>query len=106
MEYPRVTKEGILDVKRCTPTIVTLNRVKYIREAYEADEFLNGYPKWYELPVRVFEQYNSKLNKRVRICYENNEFRYFIAGASDNWEEIYDVPLEIDTIIHTLLFSN
>ena len=98
-------KNGILEEATSTPSIERLNRVLYIKEDYEAEEFLKGYPYWYELPTKVFEQYNPKLNRRVRICYENNEFRYFIAGASDNWEEIYEVPLEIDTVIHTLLFS-
>lgn len=98
-------KDGILEETKNTPSIERLNRVLYIKEDYEAEDFLKGYPYWYELPTKVFEQYNPKLNKRIRICYEHNEFRYFIAGASDNWEEIYEVPLEIDAVVHTLLFS-
>lgn len=102
----KVNKNGVLDVVENVPGIEKINRVMYIKEDYEVDDFLNGYPFWYKLPTKIFERYSTKLNRRVRICYENNEFRYFIAGASDNWEEIYEVPIEMDIVLHALLFRN
>ena len=92
------------EVPKISSSLVDLYRMTYIREEFEVSEFGGHYPRWYTLPVVVYQKYNPYLNSRVKICYQNNEFRYYIAGASDNWEEIFDVPLEIDAIISTLLF--
>ena len=87
------------------PNYVDLCRRAYIKECYEADAFKTGYPSWYELPVKLVEKYNPYLNRRVRICCEDQELKYYVAGASDNWEEVLGVPLEMDDIVLTLLYA-
>ena len=99
IEYKLLEKTGT------RPPIEDLYRIIYVRAAHEAQDFLHGYPSWYQLPLVVFEKYVENINKRLRICYENEEFRYFIAGASDNWQEIFDVPIEMDDVVFALLFD-
>lgn len=83
-------------------------RILYIMADYDMDEFQGDcYPGWYLLKdTTVFEQYNEKTNTRVRIDFRNGEFLYFIAGASDNWQPIPDVPIEMDHVVSALLFRN
>lgn len=83
-------------------------RMLYIREQFDLEDFQNDcYPGWYLLKeTTVFEQYNAKTNTRVRIDFMNGEFQYYVAGASDNWEPVVDVPLEMDSVVAALLFRN
>lgn len=87
---------------------VMLYRFQYISMSYELTDFRDGYPSWYNMRqngcITLFERYVPQLNRRVRIRWNKNEFEYHISGASDNWQKIYDVPLEMDTIIAALLF--
>lgn len=84
------------------------HRVKYIMENYDMSEFIDdAYPEWYLLKTTtVFEQYSEKTNTRVRIDFRDGEFMYFIAGASDNWQQIELVPEEMDHVIAALLFRS
>ena len=83
------------------------HRIKYIKEAYEVEDFRDGYPAWYMLSnTTIFERYDSKTGVRSRIDFNNGELHYYIAGASDNWKKLVGVPLEMDYIISSLLFRN
>lgn len=85
--------------------VVNKYRVMYIKNCYEVTDFIDGYPSWYVLSdTTIFEEYNVKTNKRIRIDCNKGEFLYFIAGASDNWQQIVDVPLEMDYVVASLLF--
>ena len=83
-------------------------RIKYIMENYDMSEFIDdAYPAWYLIKdTIVFEQYSEKTNTRVRVDFRNGEFSYFIAGASDNWQRIEGVPLEMDHVVAALLFRS
>lgn len=83
-------------------------RIKYIEAGYDLSEFQDDqYPGWYLLKdTVVFEQYNEKTNIRVKIEFRDSRFYYFVAGASDNWLLIEDVPKEMDNIVSALLFRN
>ena len=83
-------------------------RIKYIMENYDMSEFIDDcYPSWYLLKdTTVFEQYSEKTNTRVRIDFRDGEFMYFIAGASDNWQKIEMVPMEMDHVVAALLFRS
>lgn len=83
-------------------------RITYILEDYDLEDFQKGgFPAWYLLrDTTVFEQYSEKTNTRVRIDFRNGEFSYYIAGASDNWKQIADVPLEMDSVVAALLFRS
>jgi hypothetical protein len=83
-------------------------RIKYIMENYDMSEFIDdAYPAWYLIKdTTVFEQYSEKTNTRVRIDFRDGEFSYFIAGASDNWQKIERVPIEMDHVIAALLFRS
>lgn len=97
---------GDKNYKNISP--VMLHRYNYISRNYEITDFKEGFPAWYTLQqnilVNLFERYVPQLNKRIRIRWNKNEFEYHICGASDNWQKIYDVPLEMDNIIAALLF--
>lgn len=104
-------KEGFriepVKLKLKSGDVVNMYRVVYIKNCYEVMDFIDGYPSWYILSdTTIFEEYNIKTNKRIRIDCNRGEFLYFIAGASDNWQQIVDVPLEIDYVIAALLFRN
>ena len=83
-------------------------RIKYIMENYDMSEFIDdAYPSWYLIKdTTVFEQYSEKTNTRVRVDFREGEFSYFIAGASDNWQKIEGVPLEMDHVVAALLFRS
>ena len=51
-------------------------------------------------------KYSYKTNTRIRIDFRNNNLYYFIAGASDNWREIEDVPNEMKYVVYSLLYKN
>ena len=85
--------------------IVSKYKVEYIKKAYDANDFPYGIPAWYQkIDNVVFEQYCSSINKRVKITYKDGEFNYYVCGASDNWQVIYDVPIEMDYVVRALLF--
>lgn len=81
-------------------------RIRYILESYEMSDFQNdSFPVWYLLQdVTVFEQYSEKTNTRVRVDFRDGRFSYFIAGASDNWQQIEGAPKDIDHVIAALIF--
>ena len=85
--------------------IITLNRILYIKEGYSLTDFREGFPAWYAFSkVTLFEKYNPKTNKRVKITFEKGSFCYYLAGASDHWMKIVGIPLEMDSVISALLF--
>ena len=81
-------------------------RIKYIVEQYELNEFMGAsYPSWYSLSdLTIYEKYCTKTNTRIRIDFKDGKLHYFIAGASDNWEEIENVPDNMIYVIFALLF--
>ena len=83
-------------------------RIKYIMENYDMSDFIDDcYPAWYLIKrTTIFEQYSEKTNTRVRIDFREGEFHYYIAGASDNWQKIEYVPVEMDHVISALLFRS
>lgn len=83
-------------------------RIKYIMENYDMSDFIEDcYPSWYLLQeTTIFEQYSERTNTRVRVDFKNGELHYFIAGASDNWQQITEVPLEMDHVISALIFRS
>lgn len=83
------------------------HRVEYIRRHLEVTAFRDGYPAWYSFDnTTVFENYDENSNIRVRIDFNDGEFLYYICGASDNWQQLQEVPLEIDYVVSALLFRN
>ena len=82
-------------------------RVIYISQMWDLEDFRGGFPAWYNLyETTIFEEYNPQTNTRVRVTFSRGEFRYFICGASDNWKEITDVPIEMDHVVSALLFRS
>lgn len=81
-------------------------RIQYLLQDYDATDFQdNVYPAWYLLKnTTILEQYNEKTNTRIRLDFRNGGFIYMIAGASDNWEVVPEVPREMDHFISALLF--
>lgn len=87
--------------------MIKKHRAELISKRLEYTDFRNGFPNWYVIPNVVFEKYSSKINKRAKLLYNGKgEFEYYISGASDNWEQVYNVPLEIDDIIACILFQD
>ena len=82
-------------------------RISYITAGYGLEDFQDDqYPGWYLLKnTTVFEQYNEKTNVRVKIEFRDGRFFYFIAGASDNWQNIEASP-DMDHVVSALLFRN
>lgn len=83
-------------------------RTLYVMAEYDMSDFFGDtYPEWYVFDNTVlFEQYNEKTNKRVRITFSNGELSYYMAGASDNWLKIPNVPKEMDYVISALIFRH
>ena len=87
--------------------IIDKNRYLYIKKQVQLEDFREGYPTWYVFSqMTLFEKYNTMTNVRVKIDFSKGEFRYYISGASDDWKEICDVPLEMDHVISALMFRN
>ena len=111
--YSCVRKEHKVSVKYYRTNVknqdpINNYRIRYIVEDYEMNDFQDDeYPGWYVLKnTTIYEQYNEKTNTRVRIDFRDGQFFYFIAGASDNWEMIPDVPIEMNHVISALLFRH
>ena len=87
---------------------IKMYRVQYILSEYDIEDFQDDvFPAWYVIKdTTIFEQYNERTNTRVKVTFNDGEFRYFIAGASDRWLEIVDVPLEMDHIVSALILRN
>lgn len=83
-------------------------RIRYVVEDYDIKDFQDEqFPAWYILKnTTIYEQYNEKTNTRVRIDFRDGHFFYFLAGASDNWQMIPDVPVEMDHVVSALLFRH
>ena len=83
-------------------------RIKYIMEDYDMSDFIDDcYPEWYLLQnTTIFEQYSEKTNVRVRVDFRDREFVYYVAGASDNWKRIENVPVEMDDVVAALIFRS
>jgi len=94
--------------KGTSESVTVRNRINYIKEFYEVTDFVEGFPSWYIITrgTTVFEKYFHPINKRVKINFRDNEFTYFISGASDNWKKLSGVPIEIDYIVAALLFRD
>ena len=99
----------IIEVKFPSKIVDTVSKYRclYIKKKVQLSDFKEGYPSWYTLSnMTLFEDYNIMTNTRVKLDFKEGEFRYFIAGASDNWKEIRDVPLEMDHVISALIFRS
>jgi hypothetical protein len=83
-------------------------RISYILKGFQMHEFQGDtYPAWYLLKnTTIFEQYDERTNKRVRVDVRDGDLYYFIAGASDNWKIISDVPKEMDYVISALIYRH
>ena len=80
-------------------------RIKYICDNYNVNEFSRGYPAGYSLfNGTIYEKYSERTNIRVRIDYRDGSLVYFIAGASDNWQQILGIPLEVDDIVKSIIY--
>lgn len=103
-------KNKLYSYKILSKKLIPINnyRIKYIMENYDMSEFIDdAYPSWYLIKdTTVFEQYSEKTNTRVRVDFRDGEFSYFIAGASDNWQKIEMVPIEMDHVVSALLFRS
>ena len=106
-EYGQKYRIEPINIKLKTDDVVNKYRVLYIKNCYAVTDFIDGYPSWYMLSdTTIFEEYNPKINRRIRIDCNRGEYLYFIAGASDNWQQIVNVPIEIDYVVTSLLFRN
>ncbi len=88
---------------------IILHRMNYMFKAPDLEEYPNGFPTWYSfvtLSGTLFEKYSPQLNKRIRIDWVDQQFKYFIAGSSDNWQQIYNVPIEMDDVVAILMFRH
>lgn len=108
LTYNKKKHRGVpLNFKSRVKDEIDMYRILYISQNYSLEDFRNGYPAWYSLgDTIVFENYNIRTNTRVRIIHRGGEFMYFLCGASDNWKEIRDVPLEMDYVVAALLFRD
>ena len=107
---PLKYKKGIVfaDLPRDTQLHpIVQYRIIYISQAHESNEFRDGFPAWYTFSnTTLYERYSNATGVRARIDFNNGEFHYYVAGASDNWKQIVGVPLEMDGIVASLLFKN
>lgn len=86
-----------------------LYRLESLTRFPDLEEYRDGFPSWFAIPyssATIFEKYSPQLNKRVRIDWKNGQFYYFIAGSSDNWQQVHDVPIEMDDIVAVLMFRH
>lgn len=83
-------------------------RILYIKNRYELADFYGcKFPGWYLLgETTLFEDYNEKTNVRVKITFEGGSLKYYTAGSSDNWQQVKDVPKEMDSVVSAFMFRN
>ena len=110
LQFPfYISKNNIVEYQRYSlnnmNNFVAGYRVYYISNCYSLEDFSQGYPAWYNLlDTTIFEKYSERTNVRVRVDFHNGNLLYFIAGASDDWQQITSVPIEIDDIVKSIIF--
>lgn len=68
------------------------------------DDFVKGVPVWLSAIRNVLITAYDMVNRRhIRITQEGRRYRYFTAIISDNWQEILDVPPEMDVVVNYLI---
>lgn len=100
LRYKRLSTKGMSPINNY--------RLLYIMSRFDMSDFQDDiYPRWYVFhDTTLFEQYDERINKRVRVDFRDDKLMYFIAGASDNWKEIENVPDEMSYVISALIFRN
>lgn len=110
LQYPfYISKNNLVEYYRYNvenkDDFVAGHRIRYISECYSLEDFSQGFPAWYNfLNTTIYEKYSERTNIRVRVDFCDNNLLYFIAGASDDWQQITEVPVEIDDIVKSIIF--
>lgn len=68
------------------------------------DEFLYGVPVWLRsISKIVYSGYDVINHRHIKIENTHEGYKYYTSFISDNWEEIKNVPKEMEIIINQIL---
>ena len=82
----------------------TLSRVMLIDLKPQFEDFVKGTPIWLlSISNVLLEAYDQLHRRHIRIIRDKNKLRYMTSVISDNWEEVTDVPSEMDIIVQYLI---
>lgn len=85
--------------------LITASRVEYIKEGYSSMLFPAGVPGWYiDTNKIIYEKYDSTAGKSYRVTQSNKGLKYFTAEYFNQWNEITDVPKDIEELIRHLIY--
>lgn len=85
---------------------ILLSRTILIDLQPTEDEFVQGIPDWLSnIEGMGFSAFDPITKKHIKIVRVNDNYKYFISKISDNWQEITDVPKDMQYIINYLIRS-
>ena len=80
------------------------NNSHFGRLSPKFEDFVKGTPVWLtNISNTILEAYDSTNRRHIKIIRGNKRLRYLTSIISDKWEEIYNVPEEMDVIIWYLI---
>ena len=86
------------------PDVYALSRIMLIDLSPKFEDFVKGTPVWLtSISNTILEAYDSINRRHIKIIRDNKRLRYLTSIISDKWEEIYNVPEEMDVIIWYLI---
>ena len=84
--------------------VYALSRIMLIDLSPKFEDFVKGTPVWLtNISNTILEAYDSTNRRHIKIIRDNKRLRYLTSIISDKWEEIYNVPEEMDVIIWYLI---
>ena len=82
----------------------TLSRVMLIDLKPQFEDFVKGTPIWLlSISNVLLEAYDQLHRRHIRIIRDKNKLRYMTSVISDKWEEVTNVPSEMDIIVQYLI---
>lgn len=84
--------------------VYALSRIILIDLSPKFEDFVKGTPVWLtNISNTILEAYDSTNRRHIKIIRGNKRLHYLTSIISDKWEEIYNVPEEMDVIIWYLI---
>ena len=84
--------------------IYVLSRIILTKMNPKFEDFVKGVPVWLiSISDVILEAYDQVNKRHIKIVRSNGRFRYLTSIISDKWEEVLNVPPEMDIIVQYLI---
>lgn len=103
-EYYQELVNKNIDSYKQIPDLINLSRLMLFDLQPKFEDFVKGIPVWYtKFMEPLIEAYDQSNRRHIKIVKDGDRLRYMTSIISDRWEEIENVPPEMDVIIKYLI---